>query len=49
MTLFTSEQPVEALTAAIREQLQTDYQVYELPVGADDESDSSSLPDGLQC
>ena len=44
----TSEQPAEALTAAVGEQLQTDYQVYELPVGADDESDSSSLPAGLQ-
>ena len=48
MTPSTSEQPAEALTAAVGEQLQTDYQVYELPVGADDESDSSSLPVGFQ-
>ena len=37
-----------ALTVAVGEQLQSDYQVHELPGGADDASDSSSLPAGLQ-
>ena len=44
MTPSTLEQ--HALTATAGEQLQSDYQVHELPV--DDESDSSSLPAGLQ-
>ena len=43
VTPSTSEQP--ALTVAVGEQLQSDYQVHELPSGADD---SSSLPAGLQ-
>ena len=44
VTPSTLEQP--ALTATVGEQLLSDYQVHELPV--DDESDSSSLPAGLQ-
>ena len=46
MTPSTFEQP--ALTVAVGEQLQSDYQVHELPGGVDDASDSSSLPAGLQ-
>ena len=46
MTPSTFEQP--ALTVAVGEQLQSDYQVHELPGGADDASDSTSLPAGLQ-
>ena len=46
MTPSTFEQP--ALTVAVGEQLQSDYQMHELPGGANDASDSSSLPAGLQ-
>ena len=46
VTPSTFEQP--AITVAVGKQLQSDYQVHELPGGADDASDSSSLPAGLQ-
>lgn len=46
MTPSTFEQP--ALTVAVGKQLQSDHQVHELPGGADDASDCSSLPAGFQ-
>jgi len=46
VTPSTFEQP--ALTVAVGKQLQSDHQVHELPGGADDASDCSSLPAGFQ-